>query len=89
MNRVLSKDIYYGNVKLHCNQCMNLLMEGLICTCVCVCANFGLNTHSVCANFGLNTHSVCANFSLIARSPVYSVHLVKIRKCMCTFGLCS
>ena len=35
--------------------------------------------HSVCANFGLNTHSVCANFSLIARSPVYSVHLVKIR----------
>ena len=37
----------------------------------------------VCANFGLNTHSVCANFSLIVLSPVYSVHLVKIRKCMC------
>ena len=48
-----------------------------------------LFAHSVCANFGLNTHSVCASFSLIAHSPVYSVHPVKIRKCMCTFGLCS
>ena len=48
-----------------------------------------LFAHSVCANFSLNTHSVCANFGLIALSPVYSVHRVKIRKCMCTFGLCS
>ena len=51
-----------------------------------VCANFGLNVHTVCTNFGLNVHTVCTNFGLIVHTPVYKI---KIRKCMCTFCLCS
>ena len=34
----------------------------------------------------LNVHTVCTNFGLIVHTPVYKI---KIRKCMCTFCLCS
>ena len=37
-----------------------------------------LFVHSVCANFGLNRRTLRANFGLIARSPVYSIILLKL-----------
>ena len=37
-----------------------------------------LFARSVCANFSLNTYTVRANFGLIARSPVYSIILLKL-----------
>ena len=51
----------------HPNSIMSLLVQATL-ECTHMYVNFGLYAHTLCANFGLNEHTLYANFGLYAHT---------------------